>query len=273
MTDNRKSIEEQIIDIYKPMVAEKHSDLLSFWPVISGYNSKVGEYNSWLIIVFEHTGHRAFRTSSGLGELPRALFGVDTIDNSNKQSIRRRIEKHFNIKPNDAVVFVDPDGHLGNELEIILQKHEYVMGLIPMKIFLSHKGADKVMVREFKKTFAELGFDPWLDEDAMTAGTELERGILRGFTESCAAVFFITANFKDEGYLASEVDYAIAEKRKKNEHFAIITIVFNYNGDKGSVPELLKRYVWKEPKNELDALREIIRALPVTLGHVYWRNP
>jgi hypothetical protein len=41
----------------------------------------------------------------------------------------------------------------------------------------------------------ELGFDSWLDEEAMSAGTELERGILRGFKDSCAALFFITPNF------------------------------------------------------------------------------
>ena len=74
-----------------------------------------------------------------------------------------------------------------------------------MRIFLSHKGADKPRVREYKKTLEALGFDPWLDEDAMTAGTNLERGLLEGFKTSCAAVFFITPNYVDENYLASEV--------------------------------------------------------------------
>ncbi|WP_287824867.1 toll/interleukin-1 receptor domain-containing protein [Clostridium sp.] len=88
-----------------------------------------------------------------------------------------------------------------------------------MKIFLSHKGIDKTRVRDFKNTLELIGFEPWLDEDAMNAGVELERGIRRGFTDSCAAIFFVTPNFVDEDYLSSEVNYAIAEKRK----------IFNYN--------------------------------------------
>ena len=52
------------------------------------------------------------------------------------------------------------------------------------KIFLSHKGADKPLVRRYSSTLKALGFNPWLDEDAMVAGTELDRGILKGFKDS-----------------------------------------------------------------------------------------
>jgi hypothetical protein len=116
------------------------------------------------------------------------------------------------------------------------------------RIFLSHKGADKPLVRRFFGVLKAIGFDPWLDEDAMTAGVELERGILRGFKDSCAAVFVITPNYVDEGYLRTEMNYAVAEKRAKGDRFAIITIVFaDKKGQKGAVPDLLKQYVWKEP--------------------------
>ena len=140
-----------------------------------------------------------------------------------------------------------------------------------MKIFLSHKGFNKPMVRQFKTTLTLLGFDPWLDEDAMPAGTNLERGILKGFTNSCAAVFFVTPEFKDENFLATEVDYAIKEKRAKAEKFAIITLLFGNGTAKGSIPDLLHGYVWKEPKTDLEALQEIIRALPIHVGSVRWR--
>jgi hypothetical protein len=65
------------------------------------------------------------------------------------------------------------------------------------KIFLSHKGVDKALVIDFKDTLAQLGFDPWIDDDAMPAGTTLERGILQGMQDSCGVVFFITTSFKD----------------------------------------------------------------------------
>jgi len=140
------------------------------------------------------------------------------------------------------------------------------------KVFLSHKGIDKSEVNEYKATLALLGYEPWFDEDAMPAGTPLERGLLQGMRDSCGVVFFITPAFKDEGYLETEVNYAIQEKRQKGERFAIITLQFvGSDGAGGQIPELLKTYVWKKPKSALEALREIVRALPVVGAGVDWR--
>ncbi|MCL2649276.1 MAG: toll/interleukin-1 receptor domain-containing protein [Phycisphaerales bacterium] len=141
------------------------------------------------------------------------------------------------------------------------------------KIFLSHKGVDKEIVVDFKKTLEAFGYAPWLDEDAMPAGTHLERGILKGMQESCGVIFFITPSFKDEGYLETEVNYAIQGKRAKGDKFAIIALQFvGPNGSVGEIPDLLKSYVWKKPKSHLEALREIIRALPISAGAVDWRS-
>ena len=141
------------------------------------------------------------------------------------------------------------------------------------KVFLSHKGVDKEDVVDFKRTLELLGYDPWLDEDAMPAGAALERGLLQGMQDSCGVVFFITPSFKDEGYLETEVNYAIQEKRKKGDKFAIIALQsVGVDGNMGVIPELLKTYVWKKPKTSLEALREIVRALPVVPGIVDWRD-
>lgn len=148
---------------------------------------------------------------------------------------------------------------------------EMVEEQMPKKIFLSHKGADKTLVRQYKKTLELLGFSPWLDEDAMPAGIELERGLLKGFNESCAAVFFVTPNYVDAGYLATEVNYAISEKRTKADRFAIVTLVFpGADGKPAEVPPLLRQYVYKTPTSQLDGLNEIIRALPLALGEPAW---
>lgn len=40
----------------------------------------------------------------------------------------------------------------------------------------------------------------------------------------------------------------------------------------GEIPELLKAYVWKTPKTSLEALREIVRALPIAPTVVDWRE-
>ena len=158
---------------------------------------------------------------------------------------------------------------LGPFLEFSFYRDE-IMNDAKKRIFLSHKGADKALIRRYWQILKTIGFDPWLDTDAMAAGVELERGLLSGFEQSCAAVFFITPNFSDENYLASEINYALAEKRKKGLRFSIITLVFCIDGKKGSVPGLLQQYVWKEPANDLEALEEIIRALPIKLGAAYW---
>jgi len=141
------------------------------------------------------------------------------------------------------------------------------------KVFLSHKGKNKPDVREFAETLRALGFDPWLDEDAMPAGQELERALLKGMKESCAAVFFITPDFKDEKYLAAEINYAIAEARERPEQFRIIPLLFkDENGNQGDIPDLLKTYKCVEPSGDLDALRAILKALPLAVGPVEWRE-
>lgn len=138
-----------------------------------------------------------------------------------------------------------------------------------VKIFLSHKTADNSLIRRFHRALIELGFQPWLDEPDMPAGSELERSILQGFEDSCAAVFFITENFVDEKYLATEVNYAIRQKRKKGEKFAIVTLVFSKDYE---IPGLLETYVYKLVSNELDGLYELVRALPIEFGPVRWKE-
>lgn len=143
----------------------------------------------------------------------------------------------------------------------------------PMRIFLSHKGCDKPSVRRFAESLTKLGFSPWLDEDALHAGTELERALLQGFKDSCAAVFFVTPSFRDEKFLATEVNYAIHQKREKGERFAIIALALKDDGGRcGTIPELLRSYVWKEPNTELEGLVEILKALPISVGPVHWKG-
>lgn len=62
-------------------------------------------------------------------------------------------------------------------------------------------------------------------------------------------------------YLATEVNYALQQKREKGNRFAIVMLRLpDANGNRGEIPELLRIYVWAEPENELDALRRILRA-------------
>ena len=141
------------------------------------------------------------------------------------------------------------------------------------RVFLSHKGADKGLVRQYCDTLKSLGFAPWLDEEAMPAGTEVDRGIHKGMQDSCAVVFFITPHFRDETFLRNEINFALEQRRLKGDRFAIITLIWaSKEGDRGEAPEILRQYVWKEPETPLDGLREIVRALPLELGPPDWRD-
>jgi hypothetical protein len=138
---------------------------------------------------------------------------------------------------------------------------------------LSHKNVDKALVVDFKETLATIGYEPWLDEDAMPAGISLDRALLQGMQDSCGVVFFITPSFKDEGFLENEINYAMQQKREKKEKFSIITLQFvDEEGNVGDIPDLLKQYVWKCPATNLQALKEIVRALPVYPSAIDWRD-
>lgn len=257
---------------YMKIVKNKYPEYSASWPIVSGYNLMNGPYGKYIVCIFKHTGNNAVMASSVV-EFNKANTGVSSIDSSNIDGVRDRIRAFFHLENMDSVVILAMDGsNLNSELQKLIETHEFVMGVKKMKIFLSHKGADKPMVRKYKQTLEVLGFDVWLDEDAMPAGTTLHKGILQGFKDSCAAIFFITPNYKDEGFLETEVNYAITEKMQKGDRFAVVTLVFSDDdGKTGEVPELLKTYVWKQPCDDLEAVQEIIKALPVKLGDVRYR--
>jgi hypothetical protein len=141
------------------------------------------------------------------------------------------------------------------------------------KIFLSHKTIDKALVIDFKEALAAIGYDSWLDEDAMPAGTSPDRALLQGMKDSCGVVFFVTPSFKDEGFLENEINYAMQQKREKKDKFSIITLQFvDAEGNASDIPELLKQYVWKRPVTQLQALKEIVRALPIHPISIEWRD-
>ena len=100
----------------------------------------------------------------------------------------------------------------------------------------------------------------------MPAGANLERELLQGFEESCAAIFFITERFTDEKYLATEVDYAVLQKRKKGKKFAIITL--RYADVRRLGFDSLRS---QKVTNDLDGLNDLIKALPIELGSVRWK--
>lgn len=220
-------------------------------------------------------GPTSFIQTVGIGNIK---LNLNEIDRTNPNMIRKELFSLLNLKKRDAIFLFDNTNSYSNwnaDLERDLKEnflqHKMVMNMEPMKIFLSHKSINKDKVRNFKTILELLGFSPWLDEEAMSAGANLERSLHSGMVDSCAAIFFITPDYKDEKYLSTEIDYAISRKRQ-DEKFSIITLVFSdENGEKGVVPSLLQPYVWKEPANDLLALAEILKALPLEVGDIRFK--
>lgn len=174
--------------------------------------------------------------------------------------------------------FVDEFGHRLSDAANLATPEERALQAVPLnripsdkevRIFLSHKTVDKPLVYRYYNALKQLGFAPWLDVPEMPAGTNFEREVLKGFEESCAAVFFVTDNFKDEKYLAAEVDYAVMQKRKKGKKFAIITLRYS---NAAPVPGLLTPYIYATVSNDLEGFYELLRALPIELGPVRWKS-
>ena len=270
-----KNLKDIAFFAYKIYVESYFPDLVEYWPVTAGTHYKIGNFDKYYVVVLIDQGPTSFIQTLGIGNIK---LNLNEIDRTNPNMIRKELFSLLNLKKRDAIFLFDKTNNYSNwrtDLERDLKEnflqHKMVMNMEPMKIFLSHKSINKDKVRNFKTILELLGFSPWLDEEAMSAGANLERSLHSGMVDSCAAIFFITPDYKDEKYLATEIDYAISRKRQ-DEKFSIITLVFSdENGEKGVVPNLLQPYVWKEPANDLLALAEILKALPLEVGDIRFK--
>lgn len=134
------------------------------------------------------------------------------------------------------------------------------------RIFLSHKGVDKDMVRGYHDLLTAIGLHPWMDECDVRAGDPLVRTLGEGMADSCAAVFFVTPHYQDTGYLRAEIDDALHQETTRNKGFRLIALLIpDEDGKYGQVPDLLKKYAWKKIGSPLERVRFILEALPPLL--------
>ncbi len=178
----------------------------------------------------------------------------------------RRHERHENM-PEQIDEVLGFLGDITDRLDNVLAKFDPAD---TNRIFLSHKSCDKPMVRRQMSALRAVGFDPWLDEDALSAGSHLDHALLQGLKESCAIIFFVTPKFQYDGFIKQEIEYAINEERERGGRLSIVSILLD-GATEANIPPLLRRFVWKTPKSELEAFVEIIRGLPVRPGPPVWR--
>jgi hypothetical protein len=178
------------------------------------------------------------------------------------------VEPDIVSRPHEGAIGLRPQ----TDIVLVLNREEVTLSQ-QSRIFLSHKSANKEMVKRFRDVLEELGFQPWLDEDDGRAGDNPHRLFLDGMKASCAAVFFITPEFRDERYLKQEIELALHYATERGDRFRIIALrMLGANGERGTVPDVLQtRYIFAEPDFELEALNAILRALPIHVGPVTWR--
>ncbi len=253
--------------VIQPLLAGKNTDVDAWWAQLSNRDSKL----AFPTVKDEDMALRYHIMKSVIAN-PRLVlkFGMALGKYKHDEGIElfrsviiRPFAEEMTYRLGNAANIASPEARTMQAVPL-----NRIPGLNETRIFLSHKSADKPLVRRYHDTLKTLGFMPWLDESVMPAGANLEREIFKGFAESCAAVFFITESFRDEKYLAAEIDYAVMQKRKKGDKFAIITL--RYHGS-AAVPDLLTPYIYKDITNDLEGFDELLRALPIELGPARWK--
>jgi TIR domain len=132
------------------------------------------------------------------------------------------------------------------------------------RIFLSHRGADKKLVRDVSDTLELIGVRTWLDEEAMPAGTPIVRALGDGMSDCLAAAFFISDKFRDEAFIRKEVDAAL-HQQVTNPSFRIIPLVLtDHGGTDELVPKSLQVLRWVSVADTA-ITPTILRALPPEL--------
>ncbi|WP_447837512.1 toll/interleukin-1 receptor domain-containing protein [Aeromonas salmonicida] len=141
------------------------------------------------------------------------------------------------------------------------------------KIFLSHKGINKPLVREIDKTLRILNLKTWFDIDDLKAGDPLISSIDQAFQQCSAAVFFISDDFKDYGVIKMEIEKAMYESITREESFKIIPLVLTQHGGTDvNVPHALQTLTWKHV-SDVQIVPTILSSLPISTQSQIAYNP
>lgn len=141
------------------------------------------------------------------------------------------------------------------------------------KIFLSHKGINKPLVKEIDKTLRILNLKTWFDIDDLKAGDPLISSIDQAFQQCSAAVFFISDDFKYDGVIKMEIELARYASTTREESFKIIPLVLTQHGGTDvNVPPALQTLTWKNV-SDVQIVPTILSSLPISTQSQIAYNP
>lgn len=193
------------------------------------------------------------------------IYGQSKSIDHFKTTIFRPAMELFGEQLREVVALATPESRALVAVPPHLVPHESMTG-----IFLSHRTPEKPRVQRYYTVLQNLGYSPWLDIEAMPAGTVPHRGIQDGIEKSCAAVFFVTESFTVDHWIATEIEHAIERHTKLGpDRFSIITLLCYPDA---TAPKELAEFIFKHIENDLDGLNHIVRGLPIQLGPPRWRK-
>ncbi len=154
----------------------------------------------------------------------------------------------------------EPDSNTGTHLES-LQEGSTEKMLSKVKVFLNHATEDKPLVR---KLYAELKkypwIDPWIDEERLLPGQELELEIDKAMKESDAVLVCISStSVKKTGYVQKEIRKA-EEQQDLRPRGVIYMIPVLLESCKEQVPPNLQSLFWVDISNPTN-INSIIKSL------------
>lgn len=178
--------------------------------------------------------------------------------------------------PGIAIAGRFPSGHTPEDREeknviaekianLVVQKARKEKDMIEnSKIFLSHRGVDKVLVNNIDIALRLIGLNTWFDTNELSAGSPLVRAIDDAFLSCSAAVFFISASYTDEHFIAGEIDRALTIATSTPSFRVIPLVLTQHGGTDGHVPRVLNKLVWKSV-TDVEIVPKIIQSLSPTI--------
>ena len=249
-----QSILTKILNNYRPKVINLYPMLAERWPIVSGFDVKVGRFGDYEIGILIHTGNLDF-TATSFVFFNEDDLKVDQITNQNIEAVRNIIFKENKLTEKDGVIILKKDNsNLKDEINQLFQRHQAVMGIKPTQIFLSRSGTNNKIIHDYKNLLDILGYDIYFDNNHYFDLKET-------FKYTKGAIFMLTENNIDDEKLIQEVDLAILEKENKDQDFTIITIVLD-DTETTLIPIELTDFPLIYPDNPLQAMIEIVTAFP-----------
>lgn len=268
ITANSKAGEDTYKSIIRPMVTKEDVECQYVWDFYKAPKSKDAtetikdSLRSADLIVTDLAGRETdvYYLSGfafGIDKYPIVLFDkLDEMPFDMKTVGKIPYSKDTEDDRNDARI------ELAKSIDILLNGDKMVKASkSKVKVFLNHATEDKPLVWDLYFELKKYPWiDPWIDEDRLLPGQELELEIDKAMKESDAVLVCISnTSVKKTGYVQAEIRKA-EEQQNLRPHGAIYMIPVLLEPCKDQVPSNLQKLLWVDISDP-NKINSIIKSL------------